>query len=342
MSIELETIVQLAQRCLETMPVIVLGSGASIPYGVGGMSDLQQHLLSAVSPSPSDKSAWDGFKESLNATSDLEKSLQETTLPENLIRSIVRETRASVLAADLDVFKRLIDNPQELQLSRLFRHLFNSTHTTLSIVTTNYDRLAEYAADAAGFNHETGFSPGFYRSFTSPGTRRHDPDRQRTVQVWKVHGSVDWYLDENQVALALPFAEEFPESLTPLLVTPGTTKYEQTHLEPFRSIITQADMALQNAAGYLTLGYGFNDIHIQPKLIQRVRASSAPIVIMAQTLTPNALGFLSDCNTSQFLALEKSESGTKAYYREHPEGIELPGSSLWDFPHFLDAIFGPH
>jgi len=343
MSIELETIVQLAQRCLETMPVIILGSGASMPYGVGGMSELQQHLQRAVSPTPGDESALDSFKKSLKITNDLEKSLQETTLPDTVIRSIVLETRARVLADDLTVFNRVVANPQELQLSRLYRHLFNSTHTTLSVVTTNYDRLAEYAADAAGYNHETGFSPGFYRSFIAPGTRPQTPDQQRTVQVWKVHGSVDWYLDDNQIALALPFGAAFPESLTPLLVTPGARKYEQTHSEPFRSIITQADTALQGAAGYLSLGYGFNDIHIQPKLVQRVRTSSTPIVILARTLTPNAREFLSDCNSSQFLALEKSgESGTKAYCREQPEGIELPGSSLWDFPHFLDAIFGPN
>lgn len=321
------------------MPVVVLGSGASIPYGVGSMADLQKHLLTTVSPEAADETAWTHFKESIARTNDLEQSLQETTLPASLISSIVRQTRTSVLSADLEVFNKVVANPQTLQLSRLFRHLFNSTHNTLSVVTTNYDRLAEYAAEAAGFSHDTGFTIGFYRSFVSGACSR-PAGQQRTVHVWKVHGSVDWYLDANQVALALPFEHNFPDTLHPLLVTPGTTKYEQTHQEPFRSIITQADHALDNANGYLCVGYGFNDIHIQPKLVHRVRTHAIPTVILARTLTSNARDFLSGCPAAPFLAFEQQDTATRAYFREEPNGIEIPDSALWDFPYFLDVMFG--
>ena len=323
------------------MPVIVLGTGASMPYGVGGMRALQEHLSDSVKPSPADEAAWSSFQDSLSKTNDLEKSLQETTLPTSIIRMIVHETRACVLTDDLAVFSRVISDPHTLVLSRLFRHLFNSTHVKLSVITTNYDRLAEYAADAAGFPHETGFSNGFYRSFTPQATMNRASSRNRTIDVWKVHGSVDWYVDAKSVAVALPFQQEYPSSLRPLLVTPGTTKYEQTHQEPFRTIITQADLALENAGSYLCIGYGFNDIHIQPKLVQRVRMSAAPIVILAHTLTANARTFLSECHTSQYLALEKRESGTMAYFRDKPDGVHIPELSLWDFPDFLNSAFGP-
>jgi hypothetical protein len=159
--------------------------------------------------------------------------------------------------------------------------------------------------------------------------------------VWKVHGSVDWFLDESQVALALPFEAEFPGSLTPLMVTPGTTKYEETHQEPFRSIITQADLALEHASAYLCIGYGFNDSHIQPKLVQKVRTQSTPIVILAHTLTSNARDFLSGCPSAQFLALEMNDASTRVYCRDEPTGFDIPNTSLWDFPKFLDATFGP-
>lgn len=303
------------------------------------MADLQRHLLATVTPEAADEAAWTQFKESIARTNDLEQSLQETTLPQTLIRRIVLETRKCIVTADLAVFTQLVANPQTLQLSRLYRHLFNSTHNTLSVVTTNYDRLAEYAAEAAGFGHDTGFTIGFYRSFVSGACTR-PAGQQRTVHVWKVHGSVDWYLDAAQVALALPFEHDFPDTLHPLLVTPGTTKYEQTHQEPFRSIITQADQALGNANGYLCLGYGFNDIHIQPKLVHRVRTHAIPTVILARTLTSNAREFLTGCSTAPFLALEQHGTGTKAYFREEPNGIEIANSALWDFPCFLDATFG--
>jgi SIR2-like domain len=254
---ESEVVIQLAQKCLESMPVIVLGSGASIPYGIGGMQELKDHLLKTVTASAEDAEAWNGFKESLNKTRDLEQSLQETTLPNSLLASIIRQTRASVIAKDLEVFTKLITNPQEIALTRLYRYLFNSTHGTLSVVTTNYDRLAEYAADAAGFSHNTGFTNGYYRSFSTQTTSSSRTGPSRTIEVWKVHGSVDWYVDEHQIAIALPFAHEYPSSLKPLLVTPGATKYEQTHYEPFRTIMARAD--LLRSARRMS---GFEVVHI--------------------------------------------------------------------------------
>lgn len=340
MTSHLEIVIQLAQKCLEAMPVIILGSGASAPYGVAGMQTLKDHLLETITPSTEDVADWKRFEQSLSETNDLEKSLQDTSLPSSLISAIVHETRARVLADDLNVFEKIITNPRELVLSRLYRHLFNSTHGTLSIVTTNYDRLAEYAADAARFPHDTGFSNGYFRFFSTPATLSSSASNTRTVEIWKVHGSVDWYVNDDHLVVALPFHQNYPTSLRPLLVTPGTTKYEQTHQEPFRTIITKADSALERATSYLCIGYGFNDIHIQPKLVERVRHQTTPILILARTLTNNGREFLGVCKNSKYLALEQAGNATKAYFHEEPDGIELPNTSLWDFPNILDATIG--
>jgi len=332
-----EAVIQLAQKCLEAMPAIILGSGASAPYGVAGMEALQKHLLDTITPSADDVSHWDAFKASLDRTNDLEQSLQEVSLSPSLIAAIVRETRALMLADDLGVFGKVVANPRELALSRLYRHLFNSTHTTLSIVTTNYDRLAEYAADAAHFAHHTGFSHGYFRFFSPQGSSSSRNRNTRTVDIWKVHGSVDWFVDNDHVAIALPFQRDCPPSLTPLLITPGTTKYEETHREPFRTIITNSDSALGRATAYLCIGYGFNDIHIQPKLVERVRHQATPVVILVRTLTNKAREFLRTCQDSSYLALERSGSATKAYFHDAPNGVELPDLALWDLGPFLDA-----
>ncbi len=333
----IETVIQLAQRCLEAMPAIVLGSGASAPYGVCGMGALREHLLNTVIPSADDESDWGAFKASLDITDDLERSLQDVSLSPTIVAAIVNETRALMLADDLSVFAKVVANPGELALSRLYRHLFNSTHRALSIVTTNYDRLAEYAADAAHFAHDTGFTHGYFRFFSPERSSLSRNRNIRTVEVWKVHGSVDWFVDQNHVANAIPFQHDCPPTLTPLLVTPGTTKYEETHREPFRTIITNADSALGRATAYLCVGYGFNDIHIQPKLVERVRHQATPIVILARTLTNKAREFLGTCQASSYLALEQSGTATKAYFQEAPDGVELPDLALWDLARFLDA-----
>jgi SIR2-like domain len=333
----LESVIQLAQECLEGMPAIVLGSGASAPYGIAGMGPLKEHLLENVTPSIEDNTCWDAFKASLAKTGDLEQSLQEVSLSPTIVAAIVKETRALMLADDLSVFAKVVANPRELALSRLFRHLFNSTHTTLSVVTTNYDRLAEYAADAAHFAHDTGFTHGYFRFFSPERSALSRNRRVRTVAIWKVHGSVDWFVDQNHVANAITFQQDCPPSLTPLIVTPGTTKYEETHREPFRTIITNADSALERGTAYFCVGYGFNDIHIQPKLVERVRHQATPIVILAQTLTKKAREFLKTCHDSSYLALEQSGTATKAYFQQAPDGVVLPDVALWDLARFLDA-----
>lgn len=61
--------------------------------------------------------------------------------------------------------------------------------------------------------------------------------------------------------------KKFPTGYTPLIVPPGKEKYSTTHEEPYRTIIEEADKEFKRAGSFLCIGYGFNDSHIQPKLI---------------------------------------------------------------------------
>lgn len=333
----LENIRKIGQKCLEAVPVIVLGSGASAQYGLRGMGGLQQHLLKDVKPvGEKDEQDWDIFKGVLEETKDLEVTLQRVPLGESLLNQIIKQTRSMVLADDQEAFSRMVTGEFSLSLARLFRHLFNSTVLKVSVVTTNYDRLAEYATDSAGFQYHTGFSHGYYRSFAQEPTPSRKHRKSRPVEVWKVHGSVDWFHDDKNLARALPDSFEVPDTFMPLLVTPGLSKYQMTHQEPFRTIITNADRALAGAASYLCVGYGFNDTHIQPKLVERVLRNGVPVVILARTLTDSARTFLADCKNTDYLALERREDSSVAYFPEEPNGVDIPNTSLWEFDGFLN------
>ncbi len=338
----LETVIQLAQKCLQESPVIVLGSGHSAAYGISGMGGLKSHLLANVKPGPTtqEQEAWNGLKVALQ-TDDLETALQKVAIPASLLADVIHQTRGLILSEDLAVFERIATGETTPALVRLYRHLFNSTNHSLSVVTTNYDRIAEYAADLAHFCHYTGFTGHHLGFFDSVDDARRRLINGRLVEVWKVHGSLDWFADSRGVVIALPGRIEPPKGLTPLLVTPGSTKYEATHQEPFRSIMHHADAALVSGRSYLCVGYGFNDIHIQPKLVERVRHQSTPLVILARTLTNSARTFVAESCKSSFLAFERADTATRVYSQEHPEGIELPSTSLWQLDRFLDATIGP-
>ena len=77
MSDTLDQIIKLAQKCVEQVPVVVLGRGASAQYGIGGMGALQKHLLSSVKPGGRNEAeVWKKFSEELGKTNDLELALR--------------------------------------------------------------------------------------------------------------------------------------------------------------------------------------------------------------------------------------------------------------------------
>lgn len=333
-------IIEAAQRAISAFPVIILGSGASIPYGLPSMADLAHGLtsdLQADDLSPKDIEAAEEFKKSLE-TQDLESALQDVQLSSELTDRIVSYVWQRVVNPDLATYRRVIEDRNHIALTLLFRKLFDSTHNTLTVVTTNYDRIAEYAVDAGGWHHQTGFRHGYLRNREASGRRATisiGGHPARTVQVWKVHGSIDWFQVGGEVTVGLPAIGTNISGLRPEIVTPGIDKYRRTHDEPFRSILAGADAALVSASAYLCIGYGFNDEHIQPKLVEKCQSDNVPLVILAKELTPAAKDFLSSGKSTNFCAFEESGSSTMAYTSNHPSGVEIPDSSLWDLKQFI-------
>ncbi len=160
----------------------------------------------------------------------------------------------------------------------------------------------------------------------------------RTVNIWKVHGSLDWFSDSDNVIVGLPIMPTRLAEMSPVIVIPGHDKYKRTHAEPFRSILAGADNSLSRARSYLCIGYGFNDVHLQTKLIERCETSSALIVVITKVLSPNARQFLEGGRCGHYLALEEHPRGTRIFCPKYKEGAVLEGRSLWKLADFLDLV----
>lgn len=336
----IEQIAKIPQNCVQQNPVIVLGSGASAPYDLRGMGPLAKHLLDTVDATPGEEEdAWLLVRTALAQEEGLEEALLKNAVPASLVTKIINRTWEAIAADDLNLLYRASRRETEFALSRLLQGLFRSTQKVISIVTTNYDRVAEYSVDLAGYMHETGFSPGLIRSRQQNafvpflGTQE-----IRRVRIWKVHGSLDWFSDGSDVPICLPLTPTVPEGFSPLIVTPGTSKYERTHDEPFRSAIQGADAAIAGANAILCVGYGFRDRHIQPKIIERCRGSNVPIVVLARTLTPEAHDFLKKSGGRSWLAMERHDENTRVFSPEHPDGVDLDGDA-WSFDGFNRLVF---
>jgi hypothetical protein len=336
----LEDLAKHCQACAQKEPLIVLGSGSSIPHGIGAMGDLAKYLSETIQPESSEEDAWLLVKTALSQGDHLEAALEENQLPNSLVDKIVRSTWSFIARDDYNVFKEAIKRKDLFPLQVMFSGLFRSTTRNIHVVTTNYDRIAEYAADVGGYIHNTGFLPGYLRQAEGAENLifKQGVNRARTITLWKVHGSLDWFADENGNAVSLPLTTELPEGLKPLIVTPGVSKYQRTHDEPFRSAIQGADSAINAASSFICVGYGFRDAHVHPKLTKKCGILHTPILILARTLTDEAKGFLNRHAGRNYLALEDHPNGTLVYNRENPSGTVVEGKKYWELAALNELI----
>lgn len=335
-----KSLLELAQECISRCPVVILGSGASAAYGIPGMPQLKEQLLKVACPKTANQeetAKWDEFQTKLGTT-DLEAALDEVRLPESLTTLVVETTWDYLAPFDHKVFERAIVDHELFPLTKLFLHLFNSTRNDIHVVTPNYDRIAEYAADAGRLVHYTGFNYGHIRARAINGKPRIHVGNTaaRTVNIWKVHGSFDWFRDGDGIVFGLPVSNSRPANVLPVIVTPGIEKYRLTHDEPFHSIKSEADRALQNADAYLCIGYGFNDTHLQTTLVERCRGKDVPLVLLTKTVSATAKAFLRTGKCGKYLAVEEAPSGCRIYSAEFPTGEEIAGSPTWQLGEFLN------
>lgn len=334
----LEIISKQAQSYYKEMPVIILGSGASAAHGVSGMQPLSEFIVKSVDVADfndADMAAWDNFCGLLLAGVDLEGALHQVALSPTTTQKIISATWNFLAPQDRKIFDDSINDENYFPLGKLLRHMLRSTATTLNIVTPNYDRLAEYSCEQEGIHHFSGFSHG-YRGHI---TQKEYLKCARQVNIWKVHGSLGWFINANGVICSLGNIERIPESLTPLIVTPGVAKYRSTHRDPYKTIIHMSDEVLDKAKSYLCIGFGFNDEHIQEKLVNRCAKGDASVIVITHKLSDSAKKFLFNGNAKNYLAIEAAQDSTSSivYSSSLPntEEVNLP---FWQLNKFLTLI----
>ena len=232
--VNIDKISQLAQLCYGANPTLVLGSGVSIAHGLPSMNDLKEHLLDKVTPSDGDEAEkWLEVKRALDKGNHLEEVLEGNPIPESLVDKIVIETWKCVCEKDKRLFMESSSTGYSFPLGNILKGLFRSSNNLINIVTTNYDRTVEYACNSVGIICLTGFTPGYFQNREGGDKLRILLDQRpaRTIKVWKVHGSLDWFSREDGTIVGLPVFE-FPKGkLLPQIVTPGLSKFRRTHQE---------------------------------------------------------------------------------------------------------------
>lgn len=337
---DFEALLKQLQDWTNKVPLLILGSGASVPFGLPSMWKLGEHLKETLSyDNDTDNAQLEAFKNSLDEHQDLEKALLGIQLNDNVLKEIIKVTWALIAEADLKAYEQFVKKGKEIPLVLLMKYMLSTTNRKLSIVTTNYDRIAEYSASTSEAFICTGFAQNFIGQFSDnihTNALASIKGYSGQVNIWKVHGSLDWFETPEKENIHLPLRKDIPQDYKPLIVTPGLSKYAETHNEPYRTIFAQADNEIQKANGYLCIGYGFNDVHVQPKLIQQIRTK--PIIVITKELTPKTKEAIIEGGCKNYILMEEHNgNNTKVYSSSQGEHI-IDNVSHWNLPEYLKLI----
>ncbi|MBW8201948.1 SIR2 family protein [Flagellimonas abyssi] len=337
---DFEALLKQLQDWTNKVPLIILGSGASIPFGLPSMWKLGDHLKNSLSfDNDIDNSQLETFKKSLDENRDLEKTLLGIQLNTNVLNAIIKATWSLISEDDLKAYEQFVIKGEEFPLVELMKYLLSTTNRKISVVTTNYDRIAEYSASTAEAFICTGYAQNYIGHFSDniqTNALATIKGYSGQANIWKVHGSLDWFETIEKENVHLPLRQEIPQNYKPLIVTPGLSKYAETHNEPYRTIFAQADNEIQNANGYMCIGYGFNDVHVQPKLIQQIKTK--PIIVITKELTPKTKEAIIGGGCKNYILMEESEgSSTKIYSSSQGEHI-MENVGYWNLAEYLKLI----
>lgn len=134
----------------------------------------------------------------------------------------------------------------------------------VEIFTTNYDELMEQALENRGVPYFDGFV-GSASAFLDLDSMVEDDLPARWARLWKVHGSINWWLTKDEHVRRSRDRIDGEQ----LLIYPSHLKYDQSRQMPYLAMLDRLRVFLRaHQSVVVTCGYSFVDEHINAYLAQ--------------------------------------------------------------------------
>ncbi len=328
--------------------VTIAGSGLSCAEGMPGMNALASHLCSEMPALVAGSLLDEWAKVSPNITTyGLEDGLTKIAPSTDLEEAIREEVGRVVSEAEAAITAEVFAGTRTLRFTRLLPHLLRPTGG-IQVVTTNYDRLLEVASEEASLGVDVMFNGVFAARLNERETRLsfcRDVKLYKgtsrflyaeRVVISKPHGSLDWYQRNGEPVRHCGQLQ----NVSRLIIPPGQNKYRNGYSSPFDVHRERGNKEIDRASRFLIIGYGFNDVHLEAHLTDRIR-KGIPTLILAHTLTDNAKKVVSA--NPNVIALESCVVSGTAATRVYSQGSTdiFAGLSLWDLEQLVMEVFEP-
>lgn len=345
-----DMILKFVQDVIKSIPVFLLGSGASCAVGIPGMGELANYLDEKLKEDDVFKKEWNEVKNNLDL--GLELALQKSGASNDLTTKLSCLTADFIRKEDIKIYKQILCDEKRLPLAELFNYIFTGNVKYMDVITTNYDRIIEYSCDISKIPYYTGFNGGYYKEFNISQSRQYFNKRIRKnlsnrrapiinetiphIRIYKLHGSVDWFENEQKLQFCSHYYDD-RMNFKPLVITPGVSKYYNAHMNPYREIISLSDQAIRNGKNFIIIGYGFNDEHLEPLLREKIKSNYNKILVITRTLTDSARKALVGTRNTLILCKQEDNEGTYCYINDEEFLID---ESLWVLDNFIKMVEG--
>ena len=312
-----ERVFTIIQNYLKTPPVIIWGSGATVPFGLPSMNTLNGILKDNIS---------EFDKDCENLEVELGKEKYHEVMPE--IRNIIWHAISTV---DSEVLQKLLTSNSDdfIGIKKLVEKISDAHPKVTNIVTTNYDRIIENVLSFHGIPFTDGFLGKELSLFDESLF-----SSKNIVNIVKVHGSLNWFDFGGEIR----YLQNNIESSVPQIICPGKNKYQEAYKSPYRELIQKSDLFINSADSFLVVGFGFNDEHLTPRIKSKIKKGT-PIVVITKIISETCLTELE--SAEKYVLLEDDgDNKTKVTLKERnlEKQIIILEGNFWSPNNFIEII----
>lgn len=206
----------------------------------------------------------------------------------------------------------------ELLIQPIRRLLESDQDFNLSVFSLNYDLIFESLLNSDDEKLvDIGFSPDRWIGDFN------DPNDGSKLKFYKLHGSVDWYFDEQEQEVKLGV----PDGARPLIVFGSGPKIQS--YDPFLSLLAKFSEKLKSSILFVVVGYSFHDKYINNILIQSLSAElNKKMIIVDPYMESDNRGFIEQLEGFQRL---KSMNEIVNLTRISPARVEILKMTAQEF-----------
>lgn len=250
----------------------------------------------------------EGFMSTLNLISSLKKKKLKMVLDSDKNSGVSSSFVTRADATRIKFQKKISDMvqynnyPFDSTVDEKFYHLaimkqlmkwIDKKEGKLEVVTTNYDRVIEKAAekgnlivfDGFGFNIDASFDDNWFDWNLSKNVKglstneiEYNPN---IIDLLKIHGSIDWFAEKNNEDQGEKIVKRKGDIDKQVMIFPSSDKYRQSYDKPYFELLSRFQNMLHRPNSLLiTSGFSFGDKHISRMIYDAVKENNSLRVVV--------------------------------------------------------------